>query len=111
MDILQTVSEDEALLALRRTLWQLGVMGLAAAVAVEGMVPDAGAVALWCVLAPLSALAVHFRHELRALWPARRRDPEQRPRARHGGWQRAGARRRSGMASRRSRSAELAGAR
>ncbi|HEY2345349.1 MAG TPA: hypothetical protein VGH80_05620 [Xanthomonadaceae bacterium] len=111
MNLLQLALEDEALLALRRTLWQLAVVGVAAAIAIERLAPDAGLVALWCVLVPLSALAVHFRSELLRRWTAQRQDDAPRARLRRGGRQRVEGRRRSAMATRRGRSTELAGAR
>jgi len=56
--------ETPALLALRRTLWQLAFVGIVAAAILTRIAPDAHALAAWCVLVPLSALAVHFRHPL-----------------------------------------------
>lgn len=50
--------EEESLLALRRTLWQLACLGAVAAIALHGVV------ALWCVLLPVSALGVHYRRAL-----------------------------------------------
>lgn len=61
MRYLLVSAEDEALLALRRTLWQLAVVGSMAAIAIAWLAPAAHAAALWCVLAPLSALTVHYR--------------------------------------------------
>lgn len=64
-------SSDEALLALRRTLWQLAVVGVVSASVIAAIAPEAQAIALWCVLAPLAALATHFRHAIaQNLWPA-----------------------------------------
>jgi hypothetical protein len=56
--------ETPALLALRRTLWQLAFVGIATAVAVARIAPQFDLFALWCVLVPLSALTVHFRQAL-----------------------------------------------
>ena len=86
--------EDEALLALRRTLWQLAFVGIVAAAILVRVASDSGALASWCVLVPLSALAVHFRQSLLNLLQAhrdgrhsiapRRRPPPQARRARGG---------------------------
>ncbi len=64
-------SETFALLALRRTLLQLAVVGVVAAMALRWTAPDSGTLALWCALAPLSAFAVHCRSLLVSLLPAR----------------------------------------
>jgi len=56
--------EAPALLALRRTLWQLAFVGIVAAVVLVRVAPGSGALASWCVLVPLTALAVHFRQVL-----------------------------------------------
>ena len=66
-------SETLALLALRRTLWQLAFVGIVAAAILVRVAPDSRALAAWCILVPLNALAVHFRHVLRRLLPTRRR--------------------------------------
>ncbi|MBS0457630.1 MAG: hypothetical protein JSS44_09910 [Proteobacteria bacterium] len=58
--------ETENLLALRRTLWQLLGVGIAAAIVLTSKAPAAGSAALWCVVLPASALLVHFRRELLA---------------------------------------------
>jgi hypothetical protein len=63
-------SEAFALLALRRTLLQLAVLGVAAAIALRWIAPESGTLALWCALAPLSAVAVHCRTLLASLLPA-----------------------------------------
>ena len=60
-------SETPAVLALRRTLWQLAILGIGIAATLAWIVPQSDALALWCVLIPVSALAMHFRH---ALWNA-----------------------------------------
>jgi hypothetical protein len=57
-------SETPALLALRRTLWQLAFVGFAVAVAIARIAPGLGTIALWCVLIPLSALMAHYRYAL-----------------------------------------------
>lgn len=57
-------TEIPALLALRRTLWQLAIIGIATAATLARIAPDSDSLALWCVLIPLSALAVHFRQPL-----------------------------------------------
>jgi hypothetical protein len=62
-----SASETPALLALRRTLWQLAILGIAIAATLTRIAPQSDALALWCALIPLSALAMHFRH---ALWNA-----------------------------------------
>ena len=50
-----------ALLALRRTLWQLAIVGAASAAAL-GMLADApGVLPAWLILLPISALLVHHR--------------------------------------------------
>jgi hypothetical protein len=86
--------EDEALLALRRTLWQLAFVGIMAAAILVRVAPDSGALASWCVLVPLTALAVHFRAALFSLLQSHRdarqsitphrRQPPQARRARGG---------------------------
>jgi hypothetical protein len=103
---------SDALLALGRSLWQLAIVGVWVAIALVRWWPDASALALWCVLAPLSALATHYRHAIVAV--ARRTDRPARstaaPRAsRHPQAlrSRAGARRRS---ERRAAGFELLGA-
>ncbi|HTA65943.1 MAG TPA: hypothetical protein VK753_10605 [Xanthomonadaceae bacterium] len=78
------VVEDTPLLALRRTLWQLAVVGVAAAVAIDRIAPDARALAIWCALVPFSALAVHLRYELWSLCSRPRRADAPRIRARRG---------------------------
>jgi hypothetical protein len=65
-------SETFALLALRRTLLQLAVLGVAAAVALPWIAPGSDTVAFWCALAPLSACTVHSRSLLASLLPMRR---------------------------------------
>jgi hypothetical protein len=84
--------ETPALLALRRTLWQLAFVGIAIAVAIARIAPESGTIALWCVLIPLSALAAHYRYTLLDMlqFPrgtgadhsAFRRPQQQRPQAR-----------------------------
>jgi hypothetical protein len=64
-------SENFALLALRRTLLQLAVVGVAAAIALRWIAPDSGTLALWCAMAPLSACAVNGRSLFAALLPTR----------------------------------------
>lgn len=56
--------ETPALLALRRTLWQLAFVGIAIAVTLARTAPQFDLLALWCVLIPLSALAAYFRQTL-----------------------------------------------
>ncbi len=58
------VSESPRLLALRRTLWQLSVLGIGAAATLAQRAPQFGTFALWCALIPLSALATHYRRTL-----------------------------------------------
>ena len=69
MNILQPASE--ALLALRRTLFQLAALGLIVALGLWKFAPGSGAAALWCALVPLSACAAHCRSLPAALLPAR----------------------------------------
>ncbi|MBS0194985.1 MAG: hypothetical protein JSR34_12175 [Proteobacteria bacterium] len=64
MKSLQSACEDETLLALRRSLWQLAFAGMAAAVVIAQLLPTAGVAAAWCALAPLAALATHYRDSL-----------------------------------------------
>jgi len=111
MNMLQPVVEDEALVALRRTLWQLAAVGIVAALAIEWLATDAGALALWCALVPLCALAAHFRQELASLWGAQESETATRLRARRGTRPRSGDRRRPTMAVRHARASRLAGAR
>lgn len=72
------VTETSALLALRRSLWQLAILGIATAATLVRIAPGFDAFALWCVLVPLSALAVHFRHRLSSLMLSRRHAPADR---------------------------------
>jgi len=65
--------ETFAVQALRRTLWQLAFVGLATAAAIVRIAPDSRALASWCVLIPLCALAMHFRHRLLDLLSTHRR--------------------------------------
>ena len=111
MNASQSAHEDEALLALRRTLWQLAVVGLATGIATTRLAPDAAAVAAWCVLVPLCALLVHFRHELLERWATRARVDGQRARPRRGVRRNGGGRRRSAMAVRPARSPRVAAVR
>jgi len=67
-----SLPETPALLALRRTLWQLAFVGIVAAAILVRVAPNSGALASWCVLGPLSALAVHFRHTLLNLMQSHR---------------------------------------
>ena len=72
-------ADAPALLALRRTLWQFAILGIAAAATLARIAPQSGTLALWCVLVPLSALAAHFRHALLNLLRSHRHaDAEQR---------------------------------
>jgi hypothetical protein len=96
------VVEDTPLLALRRTLWQLAVVGVAAAVAMDRIAPDARAAAIWCALVPLSALAAHFRHAFWSLFCRPRLADAPRLRSGRGRGPAAGARRVAPMARRRS---------
>ena len=66
-------SETSALLALRRTLLQLSVLGVTVAICLRWIAPDAGTLALWCALVPLSACAVHCRSLFASLLPLRTR--------------------------------------
>ncbi len=86
------VPESPLLLALQRTLWQLAVLGIGAAATLTQRAPQFGAIALWCALIPLSALATHYRrtllHAVSTRWQlgyaqaARRRIVRPRPQAR-----------------------------
>ena len=67
-----SASETPALLALRRTLWQLAILGLAAAVTITRIAPHSGLLAAWCALIPLTALMTHYRHTFAALLFAHR---------------------------------------
>jgi hypothetical protein len=84
-------SETPALLALRRTLWQLAVVGIAVAVAIVRIAPELGTIAFWSVLIPLSALVAYYRRTLLNMLLHRgegvdstacRRTQRQRPQAR-----------------------------
>ena len=50
-----------ALLALRRTLWQLAIVGAASAVALGTLADAPGVLPAWLILLPISALLVHHR--------------------------------------------------
>jgi hypothetical protein len=65
-------TETPALLALRRTLWQLAFVGVATAATLARMAPQLHLLALWCVLLPSIALVVYFRHALLDATPMRR---------------------------------------
>ena len=64
--------ETPAVLALRRTLWQLAFVGIAAAAILARIAPDSSALASWCALLPLSALALHYRRALLGLLQSHR---------------------------------------
>jgi len=65
-------TETPAVLALRRTLWQLAFVGVVAGSVIARIAPDSGALAAWCALVPLSALAVHYRQALLCLLQSHR---------------------------------------
>ena len=50
-----------ALLALRRTLWQLAILGAASATAIVALADAPGMLPAWMILLPISALLVHHR--------------------------------------------------
>jgi len=56
-----TRTDTPALLALRRSLWQLAFVGLAGGATLARLDPGAVTAASWCALVPLLALAVHYR--------------------------------------------------
>jgi len=56
-----------ALLALRRTLWQLAILGIASAIAIGILAKTPGVLPTWLLLAPIAALLVHHRETLLAL--------------------------------------------
>ena len=56
-----------ALLALRRTLWQLAIVGAASAVALATLADAPGVMPAWLILMPISALLVHHRDAVFAL--------------------------------------------
>lgn len=56
-----------ALLALRRTLWQLAMLGIAGAVAICALADVPGVLPAWLLLAPISALLAHHRASWLAL--------------------------------------------
>lgn len=65
--LLSTENPHPALLALRRTLWQLAILGVASATAI-GMLADApGVLPAWLLLTPIAALIAHHRQTLLAL--------------------------------------------
>ena len=100
-------SETPALLALRRTLWQLAVLGIAIAAALACSARQFDALPTWCVLVPASALAMHYRQALANALLARRpagvaQDPRrristQRPQARRAAGGRTVAKSRQGV--------------
>ena len=59
-----------ALLALRRTLWQLALLGAASAIAIGVLAEAPGILPIWLLLTPASALLVHHRDALLALFYA-----------------------------------------
>lgn len=56
-----------ALLALRRTLWQLAILGAASAIAIGALADAPGVLPAWLILLPISALLVHHRDAVLAL--------------------------------------------
>ncbi len=78
MDILQPEREDLALLALRRSLWQLLVAGSMVAVAIDAGLLHAHVPAWWCVAWPAIALLVHYRAAWAARWTMARARPLER---------------------------------
>ena len=56
-----------ALLALRRTLWQLAILGVASATALVALADAPGMLPAWMILLPISALLVHHRDAVLAL--------------------------------------------
>jgi hypothetical protein len=56
-----------ALLALRRTLWQLAMLGVASAIAIGMLAETPGVLPAWLLLTPIAALFVHHRETLLAL--------------------------------------------
>ncbi len=59
-----------ALLALRRTLWQLAILGVASAVMIDALTDAPGMLPAWLILLPSSALFAHHRDVLFTLWRA-----------------------------------------
>ncbi len=57
-------TESAALPALRRSVWQLAVLGIAAAAMLVRLAPQDGVAAAWSAVLPLSALAALYRREL-----------------------------------------------
>ncbi|MEO7478561.1 MAG: hypothetical protein ABIT64_04925 [Lysobacteraceae bacterium] len=62
-----TSAESPALLALRRSVWQLAVLGITTALALVRIAPQYDVAAAWSALFPLTALATLYRHELLGL--------------------------------------------
>lgn len=56
------------LLVLRRTLWQLAILGTASAIAICALADVPGVLPAWLLLAPISALLAHHRRPLLALF-------------------------------------------
>ena len=56
-----------ALLALRRTLWQLAILGAASAATIAVLTDAPGVLPAWLILMPISALLVHHRDAVFAL--------------------------------------------
>ena len=64
---IENSDNSPALLALRRTLWQLAILGVASAIAIGVLVDASGVLPAWLLLTPITALLVHHRHALLAL--------------------------------------------
>ena len=62
--VLINTNESLALLALRRSVWQLAVLGIATATALARIAPQYDVAAAWSALIPLSALATLYRQQL-----------------------------------------------
>lgn len=77
-----------AMLVLRRSLWQLAILGVASAIAIGALADAPGVLPVWLLLVPACALCVHHRGAVLALVRAvatdRRRPigPRRRPASR-----------------------------
>jgi hypothetical protein len=66
--LLPTETQHPALLALRRTLWQLAILCIISASAIGALTDAPGVLPAWLLLTPITALLAHHRVVLLALF-------------------------------------------
>jgi len=77
MILVESPRSAMALLALRRSLWQLAILGAAGAAAFDAWADVPGVLPAWLILLPLSALGTHHRDAVFALIRAVAKDERQ----------------------------------